>query len=60
VSHERPRRAVRGDTIYTLEQVNSLWLMKANGTPLGYPASWKHALQSWDSVVGPMRLADSH
>jgi hypothetical protein len=45
------RRTVRGDTVYSLEQVNSLWIVKANGTALMYPSSYEYAFEQYKAVT---------
>jgi hypothetical protein len=48
---ERELRKTVGDTVYSLEQVNSLWLVKANGQPLGYPGQYATAREGYRALT---------
>jgi hypothetical protein len=44
-------RKTVGGTVYSLEQLNSLWVVKADGQPVSYPASYEFALAGYRDLT---------
>ncbi len=50
--HEVERRAMRRGTAYTLERLNSLWIVKGGGVALMFPSEYDFAYSQFRAVIG--------
>lgn len=51
-SREQEKRKRVGDTTYTVEHAPyGMWILKANGVPLGYPSSYQHACEGFAALT---------